>query len=83
MKMNTQSLFIGGCIAILATNAMANDKNTALPGVEQPAPIVSVPEAEPNEPPVDPKNFMIGNTQVRISGSITVDVGTFSPRNNR
>ncbi len=51
----------------------------SLPGVKPAKPIVTPPEAEPENsaPAVNSDgSFNVGNTRVKISGSITVDVGT-------
>ncbi|WP_420962872.1 hypothetical protein [Brucella sp. IR073] len=59
------------------------DENPTLPGVQAPKPIVTAPPPEPDRmtDPSKPNTFRIGNTDVTISGDITVDVGTMkSPR---
>ena len=51
----------------------------SLPGVKPAKPIVTPPEAEPesNALSTNPDgSFNIGNTRVKISGDITVDIGT-------
>lgn len=51
----------------------------SLPGVKPAKPIVTPPDAEPenNALSTNPDgSFNIGNTRVKISGDITVDVGT-------
>ncbi|RCS25858.1 hypothetical protein DUT91_00240 [Phyllobacterium salinisoli] len=55
------------------------EENKTLPGVKAPKPIVTAPPPEPDQmtDPSSPKTFRIGNTDVTISGAITVDVGTF------
>ncbi|KAB0573166.1 hypothetical protein [Brucella pituitosa] len=70
----------------LSASAFANDPSpTGLPGVEPQKPIVSAPPPapEPNSQPAGTwKNFRVGNTDVSISGSITVDVGTGGSRSS-
>lgn len=49
-----------------------------LPGVKPAKPLVTPPEAEPDESNIRTNpdgSFMVGNTRVKISGSVTVDVG--------
>lgn len=68
--------------AIFST-ALANDGSPGLPGVQLPKPIVSAqqPAPEPEQLPAGTwKNFRIGNTDVSVSGDITIDVGTGSSR---
>ncbi|MBB5701865.1 hypothetical protein FHS76_001727 [Ochrobactrum daejeonense] len=63
--------------------ALANDRSPGLPGVQLPKPIISAPPPapEPDQPPVETwKNFRIGNTDVSVSGDITIDVGTGNSR---
>lgn len=82
--MITQRFLIVGLsyLAIIST-ASANDGSPGLPGVQPQKPIVSAPPPAP-EPDQKPsgswKNFRVGNTDVTISGSITVDVGTQNSR---
>ena len=55
--------------------AIAEDDN--LPGVSKKSePIVTTLPPEPTENGDDPQSFRIGNTDVRISGEITIDVVT-------
>ena len=71
---------------VAISTASANDGSPGLPGVKPQKPIVSAPPPAP-EPDQAPggnwKNFRIGNTDVTISGSITVDVGTGNSRTSR
>jgi hypothetical protein len=65
---------------VLAAGAFAQDKSApGLPGVEAQKPLVSAPPPAP-EPDQAPKgnwkNFRVGNTDVSVSGDITIDVGT-------
>lgn len=46
-----------------------------LPGVKQPEPIVQALKPEPDEQPGTPDTFKVGSFDVKVSGSITVDVG--------
>jgi hypothetical protein len=46
-----------------------------LPGVKQPEPIVQALKPEPDEQPATPGAFKVGNFDVKVSGSITVDIG--------
>lgn len=59
-------------LPLLAISAHAEDPN--LPGVSKPDAIVTSPPPEPTEVSRDPRSFRVGNTDVRISGDITVDV---------
>ncbi|WP_411506999.1 hypothetical protein [Brucella anthropi] len=63
--------------------ASAKDGSPGLPGVQTPKPIVTAPPPAP-EPDQKPngnwKNFRIGNTDVSISGDITIDAGTGNSR---
>lgn len=74
-------------LTALSAGAFANDLSpTGLPGVEPQKPIVSAPPPapEPNSQPAGTwKNFRVGNTDVSISGSISVDVGTGGSRSSR
>ncbi|ABS14806.1 MULTISPECIES: hypothetical protein [Brucella/Ochrobactrum group] len=77
--------FLIFCFAFLATvsTASANDGSPGLPGVQAQKPIVTAPPPAP-EPEQAPsgnwKNFRVGNTDVSVSGSITIDVGTKNSR---
>lgn len=66
-----------------AISAHAEDPN--LPGVSKPDAIVTSPPPEPTEVSRDPRSFRVGNTDVRISGDITVDViiGDIKPSQRR
>jgi hypothetical protein len=58
--------------ALVATPAMAENQN--LPGVSQPEPIVTTPPPEPTDTGADPRSFRVGNTDVRLSGQIMIDI---------
>lgn len=75
---------IATALLLTAINAGAAEED-ALPGVSVDRPIVGDVPPEPGDHPDDPGSFRIGNTDVRISGSITVDatVGGLRPRPNR
>lgn len=65
--------------------ALAKQVPSSLPGVKPAKPIVQTPQAEPHEPQPSPSqdgSFMIGNTKVKISGSVTVDVGNMRSTHN-
>ncbi|WP_146119581.1 hypothetical protein [Phyllobacterium phragmitis] len=66
--------------AVSAGTSLA-EENKTLPGVKQPDGLVTAPLPEPDQmtEPSRPNTFRIGNTDVTISGSVTVDVGTFKP----
>lgn len=69
-------------LAIIST-ASANDGSPGLPGVQPQKPIVASPPPAPEPDQKSSgnwKNFRIGNTDVSISGDITVDVGTQNSR---
>jgi len=68
------------CLAAIAACAIASSSAFAegarpLPGVRQPEPIVQAPQPEPIAEPASPDAFKIGNFDVKVSGSITIDVG--------
>lgn len=69
---------------LLSASAFANDPApTGLPGVKPQKPIVSAPPPAPepnNQPAGTWKNFRVGNTDVSVSGSVTVDVGSGNSR---
>lgn len=58
---------------ILAVAAQAADR--ALPGVEQPEPIVKPLPPEPDSKAGERGAFKVGDFDVRVSGSVTVDIG--------
>jgi hypothetical protein len=60
-----------------AANSSAKD---ALPGVEGDYRIVRPAEAEPEQTDTNASHFKIGDVDVRVSGSITVDVGVGSTK---
>ncbi|WP_328700170.1 hypothetical protein [Brucella tritici] len=76
-------LIVGLAYSAIVSIASANDGSPGLPGVQPQKPIVSDPPPAP-EPDQKPsgnwKNFRVGNTDVTISGSVTVDVGTKNSR---
>jgi len=51
------------------------DDSQPLPGVKQPEPIVQAPQPEPDEQSASPGTFKAGNFDVKVSGSVTVDIG--------
>ncbi|WP_188822434.1 hypothetical protein [Brucella endophytica] len=63
---------------IAAPGVSLAQENQTLPGVTPPKPIVTAPPPEPDRmtDSSKPNTFRIGNTDVTISGDITVDVGT-------
>lgn len=66
--------------SVAPTDALAAEQAApGLPGVKPQKPIVSAPPPAP-EPDSRPagswKNFRVGNTDVSISGDITIDVST-------
>jgi len=71
-------------IALSAGWSLAEEDKT-LPGVKSPKAIVTAPPPEPDQmtDPSKPNSFRVGNTDVTISGSITVDVGTFKSPSRR
>lgn len=58
---------------IAAVAAEAADR--ALPGVEKPEPIVKPLPPEPDSEAADRGTFKVGNFDVKVSGSVTVDIG--------
>ena len=64
-------------LAAAATTTLpaSADDNQSLPGVKQPEPIVQAPQPEPDEQPGTPGTFKVGNFDVKVSGSVTVDIG--------
>lgn len=73
------------CMAISATTARADGSGTprsgsALPGVDGNYRIVKPVAPEPDDPSgsASGSQFKIGNMDVRIGGSVTVDVGAGS-----
>lgn len=66
--------------------AQSADKK-GLPGVQGDfriaRPEAGIPEAEPENPPRRDGTFRVGDWDVKVSGSITVDIGTFRPRSDR
>lgn len=61
------------------TNPKRHENAYTLPGVKPAKPIVTSPQAEPDngQRTMYPDgSFMVGNTRVKISGSVIVDIGT-------
>jgi hypothetical protein len=54
--------------------AMAQDAHP-LPGVKQPEPIVQELKPEPMAEQATPGTFKVGNFDVKVSGSVIVDIG--------
>lgn len=65
------------CLAVLFSTAFiaAAAAEQALPGVEQPEPIVKQLPPEPDDETADRSTFKVGDFDVRVSGSVTVDIG--------
>ncbi|PQZ29960.1 hypothetical protein CQZ93_07225 [Ochrobactrum vermis] len=82
--MTTQRFLIFGVVfSAMISTAPANDGSPGLPGVQPQKPIVSAPPPAPEPDQTQSgnwKNFRIGNTDVSVSGSITIDVGTKNSR---
>jgi hypothetical protein len=81
--------FAGAAIAVLygiSAFAQASDGSKDLPGVEGDFRIVKpraeVLEPRPNTLP-DDGTLKVGDWDVKISGSLTVDIGTMKPRPGR
>ncbi|WP_139975972.1 hypothetical protein [Ochrobactrum sp. CGA5] len=72
-------LVVGLAYSAIISTALADGGSPGLPGVQPQKPIVA---ASPPAPELDQKpdgnwkSFRVGNTDVTISGSISVDVGT-------
>lgn len=68
------------CLAVLLSTAFiaAATAEEVLPGVEQPEPIVKQLPPEPDGEATDRGTFMVGDFDVRVSGSVTVDIGVGS-----
>lgn len=60
--------------AAASTVAVAEDAQP-LPGVKQPQPIVQAPQPEPLAEPESQQSFKVGDFDVKVSGSVTVDIG--------
>lgn len=71
---------------LFLAQSWADDKAApGLPGVKAQKPIVAAPPPEPEPDQASNgswKNFRVGNTDVSISGEITVDVGTAGSRSS-
>ena len=74
------------CLGLCSANALAQSSSNDLPGVEGDFRIVK-PRAEVLEPEPDTPSqdgvVKVGDWDVRISGSVIVDIGTMKPRSNR
>lgn len=68
-------------VLVLATPAFAGQSSDALPGVKGDYSIVT-PAPEPMEAPTAPDDgtFKVGDWDVRISGSVSVEIGTGTSR---
>lgn len=75
--MSTKPYLLHGMIiaAGVAAPLQAFADTQVLPGVNQPEPIVQTLKPEPDEQPAAPGTFKVGSFDVKVSGSITVDVG--------
>jgi hypothetical protein len=62
-------------LAAAASSSAFAEEAQPLPGVKQPQPIVQAPQPEPMAEPATPGTFKVGDFDVKVSGSITVDVG--------
>lgn len=89
MNMKTFYFHILVVVFFSSPSAFAGNEDrasTGLPGVEPQKPIVSAPPPAP-EPDQQQtgswKNFRVGNTDVSISGDITIDVGTGGAHGSR
>ncbi|MFK0641215.1 MULTISPECIES: hypothetical protein [unclassified Ochrobactrum] len=79
-------LVLGTIFLAAISTASANDGSPGLPGVQPQKPIVSTPPPAPEPDQARSgnwRNFRVGNTDVSISGSITVDVGSGNSRTSR
>ncbi|RUM97193.1 hypothetical protein EET67_13645 [Pseudaminobacter arsenicus] len=65
------------CLAALFSTAFiaAASAEEALPGFEQPEPIVKQLPPEPDDEAANSGTFKVGDFDVRVSGSVTVDIG--------
>ncbi|MEE9909427.1 hypothetical protein LWV33_19490 [Brucella intermedia] len=85
--MSTLRILVSGAIFLAAlSTASANDGSPGLPGVHPQKPIVAAPPPAPEPDQAQSgnwRNFRVGNTDVSISGSISVDVGTGNSRSSR
>ena len=72
--MNRVASIVSLSLATGLGTGMAVAEDQSLPGVSKPAPIVTAPPPEPDGNASDPRSFRVGNTDVRISGEIVVDV---------
>jgi hypothetical protein len=88
-SLRRNAAFAGVAIAGLCSVsafAQSSDASRDLPGVEGDFRIVrpraEVLEPEPDTPP-DDGTLKVGDWDVKISGSLTVDIGTMKPRSGR
>lgn len=65
-------IFAAGLSFVQVPAVYAEDLD--LPGVTTPEAIVKAPQPEPSDADSDPRSFRIGDTDVWISGDITIDV---------
>jgi hypothetical protein len=70
-------------IALGASISWAQKNPHGLPGVKQPKGIVTRPKPEPDGFSLEQRAVQIGDWDVRISGNVTIDIGTFQPRPGR
>ncbi|MCO5071163.1 MAG: hypothetical protein M9944_08155 [Rhizobiaceae bacterium] len=73
-------IFAAGLSIVQGPAVYAEDMD--LPGVKTPEAIVKAPEPEPSDADSDPRSFRIGNTDVRISGDVTIDVNIGDLKSN-
>lgn len=75
MKMRVVVALVPLAALAPAIPALAGDEQIeTLPGVSRQPDIVTTLPPEPTDDPADPTHFKIGDTEVRISGSIRIDV---------
>jgi len=66
-------------LILLASFACASAFADDLPGVVMPEPIVQ-PMPEPEDQPADQNAVQVGDWDVKVSGSVTVDIGAGSAK---
>lgn len=74
LRMNRVASIVSLSLATAFGTGIASAEDKSLPGVSKPEPIVTAPPPEPDEHASDPRSFRVGNTDVRISGEVVVDV---------
>jgi len=62
-------------LAAAASSGAFAEEAQPLPGVKQPQPIVQAPQPEPIAEPDSQQSFKVGDFDVKVSGSVTVDIG--------